>query len=238
MSSQIKNTVPLRDIIYLYSESAMQDDTKYLRLWRMAFRGFAQMGLNSFFQPKAVIIDVNDNNTVTFPFDYLVWLKIGVQGVGGIYTLKRNNSLSTSYADGYAIVDTAVYFNNDHVLCYSAGGMPYSGQFDVDETNRCFVFNQDFGYGSVVLQYLGAPEMDGEYEVPIQFQEAFIDWLAWQDVKHIPASSHFGRGDKLDRGHAFKASLYLARRMYKPFRIDDLLEKATSINLPNQPHKQ
>jgi hypothetical protein len=62
-----------------------------------------------------------------------------------------------------------------------------------------------------------------------------IDWLSWQDVKHIPASSHFGRGDKNDRALAFRASRKKAWRDYRPFRLSEIMggEFQFSSSLPS-----
>jgi hypothetical protein len=229
MAAPIQPYVLLRDVIWMYSEASKQDDTKFLRLWRMAFRGFVQMGYNSFWQIVTMSLPVNDNRTVTLPDDYIIWTKVGQQIGNEIVTMRNNQNLLTATCnyEGIGDVVNSNYWFNGHTRCGCSCGR---GNIEFKIVDGAILLNTDFEGDSLLLEYVGAPDQNDDYAIPFQFQEAMIDWLAWQDVKHIPATSHFGRGDKNDRALQFRASLKLAKKMYKPFRYSDLLPQRTEFN--------
>lgn len=211
----------LRDIIFMYSEAAKIDDTKFLRLWRMAFRGFKQMGLNGFWQTTTANLPINDNRTVTLPSDYIKWTKIG-QLVGNEIVLLRNNqsllSANSPYIGAADVVSSDFWFSGYR----SYGRTCHRKDIEFKIEGDAILLNTDFVGDTLLLEYLASPEDCDDFQIPMEYEEAMMDWLSWQDVKHIPSSSHFGRGDKNDRAQAFRASLKKAKKDYQPLRLSEM----------------
>jgi hypothetical protein len=246
MSADIQQYVRLRDTIFLYSEASKTSAGEYLRLWRIAFRGFVQMGLNAFWDVKTISLPVNDNFTATLPNDYINWVKIGNFNANNeLQTFKINRDLTTyhdtapkrvgdiapqvpSLSD---IVNTDLWLNTYNI---TGDGSDYfippfglgssllqAGECAVDDTNMVIVLPQTFSLNNVILMYVYSPEKDDDYKIPIQFQEAMIAWLAWQNIAYTPAR---GKGDasmKQLLSRNFVSQLNLAKRMYKPFRLSE-----------------
>jgi hypothetical protein len=66
--------------------------------------------------------------------------------------------------------------------------------------------------------------------VPIQFREALIAWLAWQDIINIPSTRKGNLGDKRDRKNNYYNERRLANAQFKPLYIMEAYE----WNLENQ----
>lgn len=218
----ISQFVKLRDCIYMYSEAAKKTDTEFLRLWRMAFRGFSQMGLNAYWAPKTVSLPVNDNRTVTLPSDYINWIRVGEISGDRIITLKNNPSLynATGAYEGVAdVVGSDVWFSG-YVPVGRTAAVCHK-EFKV--MKGYILLNASFEGGSLLLEYICSPVEQDDYEIPVQFQEAMIAWLGWQDQNYTPATSHMGNQNKQMLMQNFRAQVLLARKMYKPFRLSDIL---------------
>ena len=101
MPAAISSQIKLKEIVYGYSEAARQSDSELLRLWRLCFTGFKQLGLNAFWQPKTEVIPVETQKIAYFPDDYIQWIKIGQfnSNNGELQTIQVNTSLTTFNAD-------------------------------------------------------------------------------------------------------------------------------------------
>lgn len=221
MQNQIDQFVKLRDVIYMYLEGSKKTDAEYLRIWRMAFRGFTQMGLNSFWQPKTVTIPVNANRTVTLPSDYMQWIKVGMLSGNQIVTLKNNQSLytATSTYEGIAnVVGSDVWFSG----YVPVGRTAARANIEFKVMQGYIMLNTDFTGNAVVLEYICSPLKDDDFSIPVQFQEAMIAWLGWQDKNYLPSTSHVGNGNVQMLQANFRAQVKLARKMYKPFRLSEV----------------
>src|SRR5690348_5724712 len=96
MPAPINATIKLKECVFSYSEAARQSEAEFIRLWRMAFRGFKQMGLNAFWQPKEYLLLVDqDNKTAEIPPDCYIWIKIGQYNWASEFqTLRVNEELA------------------------------------------------------------------------------------------------------------------------------------------------
>lgn len=259
MPAEINQYVKLRDIVNLYLESSKQTDAAFLRIWRMAFRGFIHMGLNAFWQPKELLLKVNANGSVNFPEDYIMWVALGVfNDVGEFQVLTINRSLTTfagtlpnrstriapEIGQVSEMILEKIYGNFNNMTVDGGGGVevpPYglgsslltAGEFTVDDTNRVFLLNPNFPYPHVVLKYISSPEMDNDYEIPIQFQEAMIEWLAWQDNRNVRAVSRGAAQQSAYFEQSFGRRLKVAKKMYKPFRLQEAALLAVEANQLN-----
>ena len=247
MAAPISSSIKLRDCIFSYMESSKVPETDFLRLWRMAFRGFKQMGLNGFWEPVTERITVNDNKTATFPANCIVPIKVGqINAQGEFQTLAVNNDL-TNYKDlsSNRIADLTpevqealigpAYFNNYGFYGNNVGEDGLSGEPDfglgshllqpgeckIDKTNRVIILNTNYQYPHVFFMFLGAPDQNTDYEIPLQYEGAMIAWLAWKDIEHMPATSHMAGNAAIMRQKNFGIQCRLAKKMYKPFNITE-----------------
>jgi len=244
MSAPIQTNIKLRDAVYSYQEQAKGNEAEFLRLWRLAFRGFKFMGLNGFWEPQTVELVVNANKTATFPADYIKWCKVGqLNAAGEFQTLAVNNNLTTYRDNGpnrladitpeiqqallgpYWMTGTGFYGPTDGEWAgnqqnFGLGShLIQPGEFKIDETNRVIILNTNYPYPNVWLMYLSAPIQNMDYEIPMQFEEAMIAWLAWKDTQFMPANSHMAGNDKQMRARDFARAVSLSKKMYKPFNL-------------------
>lgn len=242
MAAPITQTIKLRDIVWSYSEASKRSEAEFLRLWRICFRGFKWFGLNATWEPDTIKITVNDNKTATLPVNCINWIKVGqLNGKNEFQTFARNTSLTTYRDNGpNRIADltpeitsallgptwfgtygfygsSGAYDANPN---FGAGShLLQPGEFDVDMKNRVIILPQTYQYPDVYLMFLGAPLQNSEYEIPMQFEEAMIAWLAFEDIVNLPANGHVGNNTISMRGRIFASKLRHAKKMYKPFNI-------------------
>lgn len=248
--SQHQSWITLDSVIYDYINQAELSNHKYYKLFHLAFRCFEQLGIDFFYQVKSVKLPVNSNKTVTLPADFLNYTKFGVlNGVGEVVPLRYNEKLTTlsdlqpnrqsqvsgnNYPDYYSY-SSPFFFNfwdgNAYGNLYGvAGDFTYGGGFKVDKDNGVILLEPSFGYSELVLEYMSSPQEGQDYYVPVQFREAIIAWLAWQDIAMIPSSKRGGLGDKDMR----KKNYYNERRLgiarFRPFNLNE----AYQLNLQSQ----
>lgn len=247
MAAPINRYVYLKDIINLYNEASKKSDAEFIRLWRIAFRGFVQMGLNAFWDVKEVVLPINPNQTVTLPDDYLKYIRVGTYNSNGEFQILNINNQLGNFGDlssdritkvqaqvsaisNYLLTDAYLnsidlgvsydYFNENY---YGIGSRLLTpGDCKVDEKNRVIILGVNVNLGNVALQYIYSPEQSLDYQIPIEFQEAMIAWLNWQDKIYIPATNKGSGIDKQIAAQNFKNQLLLAKKMYKPVRIAEI----------------
>lgn len=239
---QNRNMIALDSVITDYLNESEQSNSKYFKLWHIAFRGMENLGLDFFYQIKSVKLPLNDNYTVTLPNDYLKWIKVGyMNNAGEVASLKFNQNLST-YGDllsdrlakvqGQSVIlnfysPSSPTFFNYYNVNWGYGnlyGLPatggYEGQFNVDEVNGVILLNPMWLWSDLMLEYVSSPKENEEYFVPVEFREALIAWLAWKDIQNVPSGRRGNLGDKRDRRHEYYNERRLAVARFKPFRLD------------------
>lgn len=250
MPLQNRQWVSLDDCITSYLDESEQSNTKYFKLWNLAYRALTELGLDFFFSVKSVKLPVNPNLTVTLPEDYLNYTKVGIlDNQGQIIPLSVNNNLTTSFdlqpTRLEQVVDPTivtayspqgiVWWNywNGYGLSNLYGlpsGSPFVGQFKIDAGNGVVVLDINFTFDYIMLEYVAAPMPGGEYYVPVQFKEAVISYLRWKDIISLPASRKGTLGDKRDRRSEYYNERRLAIARYDAVNLTDLYE----WNLKNQ----
>lgn len=197
--------VPLRTVVSMFLDQVNWGMEEFDRAWIMAFRGLAKVNYSFSALPKTVRLPVNANKTIDIPPDFLMWSKIGVMDeLGRLNSLRINNSISTLRDDNpnrlnYLTTDintsvgdlfTAPFFFNfyNNGIFYNMffgvqGGLLTYGECRFDEKNRVIIVNHDFKYNEVLLEYVSAPERDGDYVIDSILQECIIAFMAWQFKK-------------------------------------------------------
>ena len=262
MPAPITQTIPLKQCVFSYSEASKQSDAEFRRLWRMAFRGFKQMGINAFWQPRTWVLTVNSNKTADIPPECFQWIKIGQFNASGELQTLRVNEQLTTFHDGLStrlndippqIQDASpdllsdFWFNGWDVwggynptypsVPFGAGSrMIQFGECIVDWKQRIIILDTNYQYTEVVLEGMETPEMNDDYEIPLVFEEAMIAWLALQDILYLPATSHMNNNNVEMRRQMFKSQLALAKKMYKPIRLQEVYQEAVeAYNLGVKP---
>ena len=239
MSSEISRFVKLSDLVMMYIDESRQTSKEFRRLWALAFRGLTDIGLDVSWTPKQVVIEVNDNKTVTIPVDYLDWVRVGVfNSDGELATLSVNEQLTTYKGNNTnRLVDIKSQLGDDttndmYPYWYGYWGdqdyehyfgigssLIQAGQCKVDASNGIILLEPHFNYNQVVLEYIGAPVMDDDYAIDFKAQEALIAWLAWKDVVSLPSTRLVNMQEKTMRQRNYQQQKNLARKRIKPFRL-------------------
>jgi hypothetical protein len=232
--------INLQDPIHQYIDASEGSNHKFFKLWNIAVRGMEQLGLDAFFGVRTVVLPVSGNKTVTLPADCIQWGKVGYfNGSGEIVGLGRNKKLS-NYAALHPdriqkLADAGVDLSSDvfHNYTYEGSvvhlyGLPPSqpmGTFNVDEEQGVVILSPDCPLTEIALEYIPAMDQTVDLYIPVQFREAIIAFLSWQDIAHLPASRKGTLGDKRDRRHEFFEARRLAKARYKPFRPQEAIDQ-------------
>lgn len=232
------------ECINSYIDRSEQNIHKYFKLWHICFDGMNQMGLDSFYQVKSVKLPINANLTVNLPPDYLNYTKVGIlNGRGEVVPLDYNNKLTT-YADllpdrldktqdsslwQWYTYNNLIFYNywdgfNFINLYGIPSGAPFVGSFKIDNKNHVILLDENFCWDYIILEYIASPQEGGEYYIPIQFKEAMIWFLAWQDIAMIPNSRKGGLGDKEQRKRNYFNERRRAIAQYKPLHLEEAFE--------------
>lgn len=243
MSSNL-SYITLDSVVNDYLLESEQSVSKYYKIWNLAFRGMENLGLDFFYNIKAVKLPINSNMTVTLPADYLQWTKVGVlNNRGEIIPLYYNDKLTT-YADlwpnrtevtqddtllccgGWGLNTWCNYWNGyAYVNIYGVpSGAPFVGDFKIDTVNGVILLNERFRYDYVMLEYMSSPKEGQEYYLPLQFREAMIAWLTWKDGKAKTIKSHMQLGNNRDNKSDFYRERRNAIARWKPMRISELYQ--------------
>lgn len=230
--------IPLETVIQDYLTESEQGQSKYFKVFHLAFRGMEQLGLDAFYKIKTLKLPVNDNLTVNLPADYLNWTKVGVlNSVGEIIPLYYNSKITT-YADlstdrvaktqddslndlaNWNLSNWFNYWNGSaYMNIYGVpSGAPFVGNFKIDLDNGVIVLNPAFSYDYIMIEYVASPVEGQEYFVPVQFREAIVAWLWWKDKR----ASTLNRG-QVGISRDLRSEFYNERRLaiarFKPTRI-------------------
>jgi hypothetical protein len=250
MAYQSQQYITLDSVVNNYLDQSEQGVHKYYKIWQLAFRGLEQLGLDFFYTVKSVKLPINPNKTVNLPSDYVKYTKIGVlNGKGEIVELTFNNKLTT-FADllpdrqektednslyGYYNWQAPIFYNYWDGIGYAAVyGLPSGGQrvgsFKIDDANGLVVLDEHYRYDYLMVEYISSPSEGEDYKLPLQFREALISYLAWQDIAFMPNTRKGALGDKEQRRRNFYNERRLANARYKPLYLSEAYEQ----NLQNQ----
>jgi hypothetical protein len=205
MTMQQQPYIELDGVINDYLTESEQSVHKHFKVFHLAFRGFEDLGIDFFYQVRAVKLPINANLTVNLPADYLQWAKVGVlNDRGEIIPLYYNDKLTT-YSDllpsrlektqdnsllgedGWGINTWYNYWNgNSFVNIYGVpSGSPFVGNFKVDTSQGVIILDENFRYEYLMVEYVTTPTQSEQYYLPVQFREALIAWLWWKDKRAV-----------------------------------------------------
>jgi hypothetical protein len=96
--------------------------------------------------------------------------------------------LTTQVNNSIGLLANAPYFFNyfgngayqGSPLFGVGGGLIQYGECKIDERNSVILMPTDFKYDHIILEYISAPERDGDYVVETCLQEPIIAFLEWK----------------------------------------------------------
>lgn len=238
--------INIDEVINSYIDRSEQSIHKYFKLWHICWDGMTQMGLDVFYQIKSVKLPVNANLTVSLPPDYLNYSKVGIlNSKGELVPLTYNNKLTT-YAD--LLPDRLektqddslwTWYNYNNLIFYNywdgqvftnlygiPSGAPFVGNFKIDNRNGVILLDEQFSWDYIMLEYIASPQQGGEYYIPIQFKEALMWFIAWQDIAMLPNSRRGTLGDKEQRKRNYFNERRLAIARWKPVTQEDAYQQS------------
>jgi hypothetical protein len=228
--TDVTKYVPLKTVVSYFLDQADKSMGDFDKCWIMAFRVFVDIGMNISFEPMTVRLPVLPNQTAILPADYISWTKIGVINASGEVSFLKINTSLTKFRDNnpnrlqdispdipdYDVANflqSPVFYNYYFGSVYSpyfgtGAGMITYGDCVVDEKNKVIVLSPGYGFPDVLLEYLGSPQQNSDYQIPIVCQEAVIAFLEWK-MKLGTEQSYYNR-------------LTEARRKLKPITLQEI----------------
>jgi hypothetical protein len=229
--TDITKYTPLKTIVAYWLDENSKSEKDFDKAWVMAFRALIKIGNQIAFEPMTVRLPVNTGNmTVTLPAGYIKWTKLGIiNGSGEVCTLKINNSLTfwrdtnpnrlTNISPDIPDQNVSMYLQSPFFYNYYfgsvyspyfgiGGGLVQYGDVRVDEANNIIVLDPQYGFPDILLEYIGSPQKNNDYQIQTCCQEAVISFLNWK----------FKLGTSAD----YYAALIEARRSLKPITLQEI----------------
>jgi len=247
--SQYLPYITLDSVINDYLNESEQSESKYFKVFHLAFRGMEELGLDFFYHIKSVKLPINANLTVTLPADYLNWTKVGVlNDRGEIIPLYYNDKLTT-FADLWPDRTTVTkdpntlacsdwnpntwcnyWYGGAYINIYGTpSGAPFVGSFKVDTVNGVILLDEHYKRDYLMLEYLSSPMEGQQYYIPVQFREALIAWLFWRDGRAKTLKSHMQLGNNRDNERIYFAERRKAIARWKPIRVYDIYQTSQEL---------
>jgi hypothetical protein len=218
---------------------------QYPRLLQMGIRGVKYLNKKQKNHYKIIRIsadDLNYNDTISLPNDFIKYRQIAVCINGILVGLGRNNNLCPPTVDdcGNPVVTNAFSTENNE----------YDGTFWRATTDAVYSQGRDFGHGGgknglgyykiyenegymavtinnrtnfdeLIIEYLADVEtIDGEYRVHPFDEEALLDWIYWQSIRRLRT---YGAGEKKEAEMDFKRSMIESAKMKQRFNLRELV---------------
>lgn len=192
---------PLKTIITYALDELDKSVGDMDKFWLLGLRCMTTLTFDVMGQTITVRLPKLPNQTVPLPPDLISWTKIGlVDDNGQINTLKINNALTTfrdnnpnrlqdltpdinNSIGNIALVPyySNYYYGGGCFQLYGVGnGVITYGDCKVDEANRVILLDPEFKYDDILLEYLSAPQLNNDYQVPTCMQEAIIAFIKWK----------------------------------------------------------
>lgn len=239
--------ISLDSCITDYMGEAELSNTKYKKLFDLAFRIMDTLGLDFFYEIRTFKLPINSNLTVTVPPNCLNIIKCGIlNGAGEIVPFNSNNKLTT-YADLLSnriekVQDNTIFnwnltinggwwynywANGTYTNLYGLpSGAPFIGSYKYDSVNGIIVLDVNNQFDYAMVECLVSPQQGEEYYIPIQFREALIAGMAWLDIRSMPTSRKGNLSDKRDRERVFEKERKRAIARYSPFKIEEAYQSS------------
>ncbi len=242
--------ITLTDIVKSYMSRAQKTQHDLPRLMAIASDGVAVMNFGVTQSIKSHDFELNPNTkSIDFPPGYVKYTKIGVCVNGNLITLGLNPNICTELQyNECGDLETFIGGNlsggpnnltggqtpdygGNWFMNYGAGGFKAYGHgagfkfgyYKEDREHRRILFNSDFPYQTVTMEFLTSGYVPGtETFIEAFAAEALLAWLAWKDIQFLPAMASIAEIRK--REYAIEANK--ARLMHRGFSLDEFIQAA------------
>lgn len=225
---------------YIVELGMQQLDNRYPRFLLAGINALKDLNQDLKSIVTEVTLDVNDNDTVDLPSNYIDYLLIGLVSGGNIVTFGSNPNASPVTKDdcGDLVAPTSVSSvgtsveGNFSTSNYSKDGQFVGGNYGIGgggNINGTYkIYKQEnyislTGYtgDSIVLKYLATLEqVDGNFMVEEYLVEAVKAYMAWVTKKGMRS---YGLGDKREALDEYKRQRTLALKRVGRFSIAEFM---------------
>jgi len=178
---------------------------RYSRTLMHAISGLHELNMDTSGVPTEVYLDIESNNTVPLPDDFIEYTIVGVLDNGNIHYLGHNTAMGLrGNVDNCGNINkNQIDIENDGndgvVYSYGAsrngessgkmfglgGGGNRYGYFKIDYANNYISLqDMDVSFSSIYLQYIAdISKVDGQYVVHPYITEALKSWIFWKSLE-------------------------------------------------------
>lgn len=235
------------------AESGDSATNKFARMYAIGLSGLREIHQDVNGIVKIVELDINSNDTVDLPNDYIKYSKVGICGADGrVHSLGLDNSLCLNkiYNDcgvqikhnEFQSVDSLSIGNGffpffgilgnpimNGGLFWAGGGQNGLGYFRYDRSsNQLLLSNLHIGCRKILLEYVAdVNSEDGDFVVHPFIIQTIKDWIFW---KLIANDKNYGLGDKQYREKSYKNSYRQSNLRYNSATIQEWTEALRKSN--------
>ncbi len=231
-----QDTVLLEQVITDFMLSMDHDDyannASGVVIKNFALRGIREMGFDILKRIKATTLNVDANNTVAFPADYVDYTKIGIIGSDGlIYVFGENKNFNLTGTP--IVIDDDFNQNYDSYVfreylyttsnggMYGLGGGNYSGQYRVDSQNNRFELSSDIGATTVYLEYIADEALAASPTIHVYAEQALRAYIYYHLIER---RSSVPQGEKARARQEYYNERRLANSRLKAFSKEEALK--------------
>lgn len=238
----------LDQIVREYLIEAAEPEHKYFRALQFGISGLRELHFDVTGIPVIKILDVNSDDTVDLPNDYLNYVRIGFTDGSGQFRdlgVNRDIALNRTLDDcglpgnripepapdlnsmpyiGEADVYSSHFRNGQQVGRYygAGGGNNANGYFKIDLINNQIQLSGYAGGGKITIEYLSDPtKADGEFTVHPFAVETLKCWISWKmssNNKNIPLQ------DGMLKKNEYFRNIKILRARLRSLSVQDLLQ--------------
>lgn len=219
---------------YYIVELAMnQIDNRYPRFLLAAINGLKDLNQDLKSIVTEVVLEVNDNDTVYLPLNYIDYLVIGTVSNGEISSLGLNNNVYPSSKDvcGDFVTPTdEVVVYTDEITSVTSGfgvggGQNSNGSYKIYKSQN-YIALSGFTGTEIVLRYLATMEqVDGNFLIEEYLVEAVKAYMAWVTKKGMRS---YGNGDKDMEMRNYHRQKKLAQKRVSRINVQEIVSAVRS----------
>ena len=221
--------ITMDEIVNAYLDAEEVPDSLYRRIHGLGVRAYRQIYMHATGQPIPVELEVLANKTAILPCDCLNKISVGTlnakgqispfteDGGLGLGDATNVNRLGQPTQDITINQNAEIYYNPNGTYVgsflggqYGSGARSDLGFYRMDWEQRLIIFDFQFPYTSVWMEYLPVFTDDGQYNVSPFFVEAILSFIEWKDKRN-------GASDRANAERQWGNQFRIGRRSMKPF---------------------
>lgn len=196
----------------------------YNRFKQIVIEGYADLNIHHTTYIETYISEVNEDNQILLPMDYIDWIQVSLEVGGEFWSLKENPDLIVSGLDNCGGV--VVY--DEHSNVPEIVGQQFArrsrnrlGEFNIDRVNKVIGFKGDFEGKNVFVEYTSTGiNKSGSTWIPRELLTAlkrYLDWIVTENDKTVNIQS------KMRKEHLFGLALQQYDNFKNSIGADQLL---------------